>query len=152
MVLYEEKSKVDRGEIDLKDSFQTNVRTKLFIFLWGKNIIFQGFLFVRNLTRQLNYWSIWSKLHFLRVTFFNFLLFISLIRSVHQRLQEQPCLRNWVLLLHQPHLKIMWWQAVFHDGQLDEAKHSVQVTRVFSLQGRSQQEQPMVNMISGGKN
>jgi hypothetical protein len=58
MVLYEEKSKVDRGEIDSKDSFQTNVGTKLFIFLWGKNIIFQGFLFVRNLTRQLNYWSI----------------------------------------------------------------------------------------------
>lgn len=58
MVLYEEKSKVDRSEIDSKDSFQTNVRTKLFIFLWGKNIIFQGFLFARNLTRQLNYWSI----------------------------------------------------------------------------------------------
>jgi hypothetical protein len=39
MDLYEEKSKVDRGEIDSKDSFQTNVRTKLFIFLWGKNIV-----------------------------------------------------------------------------------------------------------------
>jgi len=47
MVLYEERSKVDRGEIDSKDSFQTNVTTKLFIILWEKNIIFQGLLFVR---------------------------------------------------------------------------------------------------------
>lgn len=51
MVLYEEESKVDRGEIDSKDSFQTNVTTKLFIIASENNIIFQGLLFVKKIDK-----------------------------------------------------------------------------------------------------